>query len=495
MGQDSQENRSPAQVQADTSALDPAKARPNLSEPKSRATIDVVLPDERQSEVIFSFKTPGRDNLAASANRLLKFEFPPVREVKVFERLIKTNVLSTGLSKKVLETLPLPFLEKIYGALWHSLHGPQNPVADGWLSLFLLTEELLAFNPAQWVQQDIEQIGTRDTGAMHSYYYQGPLNRDNMITFLGKHGYRTDFLAQLPLADSASLTTQQEQALRMAYLACRRLSHPLPWTELLASLDSAELKKFPRLARLKAIQELLQQQPWAQGTITPGNFNTSIRQLQQLLAQKDCLAVASRFNLPRPVQTLVIVEGETEKILLPLFVEAMGLDLNALGIDLLPAGGKNHVLSIYGEASRYLNIPVCIVLDSDAREIAEELAPIKRAQDYIFQIAEGEFEDLYDLNLTLRAINRHYQPYPEVTRERFQELAEASQAKGRVQALRVLWQSYNLGSFDKIEFARQYAEMIKPDTQHGKLVAPPAAIRRLVETILKVRTGTPIKNR
>src|SRR5262249_16169680 len=106
-----------------------------------------------------------------------------------------------------------------------------------------------------------------------------------------------------------------------------------------------------------------------------------------------------------------------------------------------------------------------------------------------------EFEDLYDLNLILRAINRHYQPYPEVTRERFQELAEASQAKGRVQALKVLWQSYNQGSFDKIEFARRYAEMIKPDTQHGKLVTPPAGSRKVVETILKVPTGTPIRNR
>ncbi len=452
----------------------------------------MVLPDARHSEMAFSFKTPGRDNLAASANRLLKFEFPPAQEAKVFERLIKTNVLSAGLSKKVLEALPLPFLEKIYGSLWQSLFDVQDPVADSWLTLFLLSEELLAFNPEPWVRQDIEQIGTRDTGAMHSYYYQGALNREQMTTFLTRHGYRTDFLQAL---EDQPPGKANDHTLRLAYLACRRLSSPLPWSELLASLDAVELERFPRLARLKSIQELLGQQHWAQGAITPDNLAIAIRRLQQLLGQKECMALASRHALPRPVQALVIVEGETEKILLPLFAEAMGLDLNALGIDVLPAGGKNHVLSIYGEAVRYLNIPICIVLDSDAAEIAQELAPLKRPQDYIFQIAEGEFEDLYDLNLTLKAINLNYQPYPEVTRESFQELTASNQSKGRVQALRTLWQSYNLGSFDKIEFARQYAEMIQPAARNGKPVAPPAAIRRLVETILKVRTGALAKNR
>lgn len=448
----------------------------NETKPRS---IEVFLPDERYRDTAFLFKAPAWDNLAASANRLLKFEFPPIRGPKVYERLIKTHVLSAGLSKKVLETLPLPFLENIYRELWQACLGTGDSSGNQWLTLFLLAEELREFNGGQLVAQDINQIGLRDTGTLHSYYYREHLSREDMIAFLTGHGYRTDFLAQQE--------TDQESAMQLAYLACRRLSASLPWQELLTSLDVADELKYPRLARLKAINALLARQSWTRRPITPDTLATGVDKLNKLFSGKEFTEIASRYASPRPVQELVIVEGETEKMLLPLFAEAMDLDFNALGIDILPAGGKNHVIALYRDFARTLNAPVCIVLDSDAAEIAEELASSLRPQDYVFQIAEGEFEDLYDLELTLKAINQHYQPYPEVTRRGFQELADGSNARGRVQALRAIWQAYNLGSFDKIEFAGHYAELLKPAPGSAKRVPPPAAIRKLLGTILNVR--------
>ncbi|WP_303673518.1 ATP-dependent endonuclease [Vampirovibrio chlorellavorus] len=458
----------------------------NHSEPTQKTglahqTVAVTLSSEREGNVCFQFKAPGWDNLAASANRLLKFEFPPIREIKVYERLIKTNVLSTGLSKKALETLPRHYLEIIYAHLWQAWFGDQTQLADEWLSLFLLAEDLDGFLLPALVQQDIEQIGLRDTGATPSYYYQGDLNREQMATFLARHGYRTDFLTQQEGPDAGS-----GGSLALLYLVCRRLTHILPWTALLQKLEPAEVERYPRLAYLKAIYEALGQKGWLTQSISPQTVLKHLNALSLWLNHKDFTAFGAACHQARPVKALLIVEGETEKLLLPVFAKAMNLDFDRLGIHLLPAGGKNHVLSIYRQQAKSLNCPIFTVLDQDAADIAAELRANARKGDYIFSIEEGEFEDIYDLSLVVKTINTHYQPYPEVTMHSLQTFASENQIKGRVQTLRALWQAHNLGSFDKVRFATQYAETFQQIGQAAP-VPPPKAIRRLIETILTIR--------
>jgi hypothetical protein len=263
----------------------------------------------------------------------------------------------------------------------------------------------------------------------------------------------------------------------------------LPWSDLLAKLTGPDLEKFPRLAWLKAVQALLQKQPWIRTPLNGQTLSAMVAQLKLLLQTEDIAEIAQEFDLPRPVRELVIVEGETEKLLLPLFAQAMGLNFSRLGIKVLPAGGKNHVLSLYKAHARTLQIPICVILDSDAAEIASELQGHQRSQDCIFQIEEGEFEDLYDLGLTLKTINRHYQPFPEVTPARYRELAEAQNVRGRVQMLKLLWQAYNLGSFDKVEFAGKYADTFTPPHKNKVYPQLPEAIRRLINTIMAIHAG------
>lgn len=440
-------------------------------------SIQVTLPDERYGEAVFTFKIPAREHLMASANRLLRFELPANRDHLVYERLIKTCVISTGFSKKTLETLPLPRLEKIYREIWKGCfaRGAFAPL-NGLLTLFMVLEESSEFRISEMVHEDIQQMGLRDAEPMHSYYYQGTLGRDDMMTFLAGQGYRADFLAQE--------RHWREREIELAYLACRRLSDPLPWLELLQSASRTELESLPRLNRLYKVSKLLESLPDLPKTITPQNLFDVSGQLRRLLHDKTMGRIAEESGITRPVRELVIVEGETEKMLLPLFAKARNIHLHALGIEVLPAGGKNHVSALYRKFARQLDIPICIVLDRDAADIAGELRQTLREGDCIYEIQEGEFEDLYDLKLILRVINQEYQPYPEVTSKRFSELtgAGAGTVQGRVQALKLIWQSYGLGSFDKIEFAGKYAERFNPETDQ-----PPAAILPLLETIERVR--------
>jgi len=399
--------------------------------------------------------------------------------------------------------LPLPGLETIYRDLWEPACGPGHSPHNEWLTLFLLLEEISEFNLNEWVRQDIRMLGERDTGSMHSYYYRDSvspsgLTRENLMTLLNAHGCRTDFLAALPEQATSEMTLLEswpDSALGFAYLACRKLSRPLPWVALLHRLDETELRRFTRLARLKRIHALLSEKLEIDRPISAVGLLKAATELTRMLQQPEMAEIAALSHLPSPVKALTIVEGETEKLLLPLFAQSMGLDFNALGVCILPAGGKNHVLSLYRENARTLRIPICVVLDNDAQDIVDELNVDLRPEDYIFHIEQGEFEDMLDLDVMIRLVNQFYQPYPELTRESCLALAMENQVTGRVPLLKLIWQTYNLGSFDKIDFAGKYAEVFLDTPSEGSRdlgardVQPPPAIRELVDIILQVRAG------
>lgn len=319
---------------------------------------------------------------------------------------------------------------------------------DEWLALFLLAEEMSEFRPDIMVWRDVEMLASRSQEGMHSYYYGGDLTCRDMIALLEGHGYRADFLSHTP-----ELTGN---ALWRTYLISRCLSHPLPWSGLLSALEPEQSERFPALARLQAIRTLLAEFGWTKTAVTPESLPQTLENLKVFSADERISVLAGRYGVSRPVRVRVIVEGETEKLLLPLFARAKGLDFNRLGISLLPAGGKNQVLTLYRENSHCLSVPVCVILDADAEEIARELKSMLRPGDCVFHIAEGEFEDLYDPALIVKTANQHYQLYPELTIDDFHRLRATDEA-GCVRTLKRIWLTYQLGNFDKMEFAARYA--------------------------------------
>jgi hypothetical protein len=461
--------------------------------------LEVTLPDEHFRALTLTFKTPSREKLLASANRLLKAEWPLRRVGGVYERLLKTNVRAPGISRKVLENLPLPVLEGVYRELWRSFRPSEaissNGADAGWderLALFLLAEEMSEFLPAALVREDIRLLGQRGAPALHGYYYEGSLTRAQMITLLRGQGCRTDFL-------EACAPSAETGALQRAYLACRRLDGFPPWSALLAGFSSDEESRFPRLARLKAVRDLLGGLDSGSGSLppmlvnawqsplTPDNFPGQFEAMCRLLDEPATRELAVRTKQARPLRTVVLVEGETEKRLLPLFARSVGLDFDALGIEIRPAGGKNHVIRLYREAADHLAVPLCVVLDDDARTVAEELAGLLRPSDRVFCFTEGEFEDTYDPALLVETVNHAYQPFPELTAQSLQASDEAAGRRGRVPALRALWQAHGLGGFDKVAFADHYAETLQRLHPGDPAAQPPPAIRSLLETLLAVR--------
>jgi hypothetical protein len=481
--------------------------------------ISIPIRDERDHEQVLQFKAPGREKWLASANRFLKPEAPSRRITEVYERLLKTCALSTGLSRRILEQLPILALENLYQQLWQSA----CPVAESTdhsaavlnkaIHRFLMTQEMMEFRPDVLVREDIQSLSERSAAAMHGYYRaeQHHLSGEELFSFLTGQGCPATILKACHLSNDAtnSQNNQAEDRLNRAYWASRQLEGAigaLDWVSLLNSLGDDEAQRYPRLARLRAVTALLKEKHLggvgvsANQPASPNSEASNIFEAENaftaLLNSPAMRQIGKEIRQARPLKLLILVEGETETRLLPLFAKALGHNLDALGMHLLAAGGKNHMTRLYLNWAEVLAVPICLILDGDAADIAEELQPDLRPEDRLFCFAAGEFEDTYDFTTLLATINRAYHPFPELTPQHFSALSATSAQskgtasnKGRVAELKTIWQYFRLGSFDKIAFAEHYAETLTDRIAAGDTakacIAPP--IHELFALLLEMR--------
>ncbi len=165
-----------------------------------------------------------------------------------------------------------------------------------------------------------------------------------------------------------------------------------------------------------------------------------------------------KFNLTYPIKKLLIVEGITEEILLPIFAKKLNHDFSSEGIFILGAGGKSKSPSLYMKIKDRLNIPIVLLFDFDAYEICDNLKNILQKKDKYILIDKGEFEDILSLNLIKRTLNKYYEPAsPLITEDlkRFNKMCDN---------IEFFFKSRHLGEFKKSSFAKLLAENVKYDS-------------------------------
>lgn len=109
-------------------------------------------------------------------------------------------------------------------------------------------------------------------------------------------------------------------------------------------------------------------------------------------------------NCVYPVKALFLCEGITEEILLPEFAKICHYSFSDNGVYILSAGGKNQVVKYFYNYCDCLNIPIFVLLDSDASENYEQILPKLRKQDKIHILKSGEFEDLLTKELIIKTL-------------------------------------------------------------------------------------------
>lgn len=170
-----------------------------------------------------------------------------------------------------------------------------------------------------------------------------------------------------------------------------------------------------------------------------------------------------------PVSKVVLVEGITEEILLIEFAKILGLDFKKEGIFVLGAGGKNQVARKYYKLIDEIKIPIFILLDSDAKEIANLIIPKLRNKDKLHLIKTGEFEDILTGKLIKNALNFHFSQNMLNNENEFEENGHA------VVELHDCFKNNGWGEFKKADFAkiiREYLHQAKnpPVSDELKLI-------------------------
>lgn len=166
----------------------------------------------------------------------------------------------------------------------------------------------------------------------------------------------------------------------------------------------------------------------------------------------------NKYKLKFPVEKLLIVEGITEEILLPVFAEKIGRDFNKHGIYILGAGGKSKSPSLYINLKNKIKIPTILLFDADANEICVSLNNSLDKKDKILIIKKGEFEDILSLNLIKRALNNEYEPATPLIKE------DLHTYNNMCENIENFYRTRHLGEFKKSKLSKIIAKNIKYDT-------------------------------
>ncbi len=407
-------------------------------------------------------------SLLSLYNRRLRLEFPAQRDYDLNLLAVNKGFINPQLSRQKIQGLPLKTIEQL--AIWVGQASAEaegyrpNPVMDALLEMIIALEETYQFDLSALVSEDLALMEAHPQSGVHGYLFKPTLKAESMQQILSSQGFTTAFIDVLP------------HDLPMAYWLCRRLNQPHPWSALLDVLPSSQESQFPFLARLKRIQEhLLHQDERFSSQQSVSDLCEALPQIRQWIETR-FTEFSAEANIARPIQGLVLAEGATEELLIPVVAEAVGYNLAQEGIVVQAVGGKSQMLQQYTNFAECLAVPITMVLDKDAQSLLPDLQYYQRPQDQILILEEGEFEDMYSPNLIVKTVNKHYHTNTALTLTLLKQMRGAT----RVRTLQNVWQSLGLGIFNKVEFAQYLAQTLHQDSS---LVSPP--MQRVIEKIIE----------
>ena len=177
--------------------------------------------------------------------------------------------------------------------------------------------------------------------------------------------------------------------------------------------------------------------------------------LSKINEEENSSEMRSKYSTHFPLQKIIIAEGITEEILLPVFSKILDVDFDRYGFHIISAGGKNQVVKAFYHYADILRLPIFVLLDNDAKENLEQIKPKVRETDKIHLVQSGEFEDLLPISLILRTLNNHLKNLSSV------ELSDFDTELSMVKNLEEIYKEKGLEDFKKADFAHLISENVK----------------------------------
>lgn len=195
------------------------------------------------------------------------------------------------------------------------------------------------------------------------------------------------------------------------------------------------------------------------------NYDLAITLIQEENSPKNLIWLKSLINnesireeksIRFPIEKVVITEGITEEILLPVFAEHLGLNFDKNGIQVISAGGKNQVVKLVYTLANQLKLPMFILLDNDAKENYEQILPKLREFDKIYLLSHGEFEDILPKELIIKTLNDYFKNLNIIEDNEFED-------ERMVKNLEEIFKRKGFHEFKKAEFAQLVKNHISSD--------------------------------
>lgn len=195
-------------------------------------------------------------------------------------------------------------------------------------------------------------------------------------------------------------------------------------------------------------------------------------------------------SLPEEVLPLelLLVEGQTETILLPHFARLLGFDLRKNRILTIGRGGANQVAKRFMHYSDISKLPLICILDGDANDQKEIIEQHLREDDCLHSLEIGEIEDTFDVAVLLKYLNLYsssmtgeYSPTVLETNELTEK--DFPPHLKRTRSLSSIWKHREMGDFDKVEFA----EFIVANLTDADEI--PSDLARIIEELKLRRNG------
>jgi len=385
------------------------------------------------------FRRPDVNELFVAALRQLAFEEPASRFARMRKTVAKQCAKNPD-TKPILRSIESNYLSlaKTFGQIF----GPQNveePSLSQILSLAIALDDLRVFSETAftiWYQQ-----------------YQ-------LVSIESPLSNKMEALLEL-LGHNCSLAARAW--LRACFLSAIdwRFSE---WSD----LNQNEKKE--DLERVLLVQDIFRELK-AEGLVAE-NAALPLLSVEDLANRVNQCAKKLAGKL-RP-NILLLVEGQTEAIVLPHFARLSGLSFCQLGVEVIASGGAKQVARRYLTIRDTVRLPIVCVLDGDAEQSAELIEDSLRDCDELVSLAVVELEDSYSYEQLIYLLDEHLARFGQTLAQCEFSLPESGRRKD---ALNKIYRDRGLGDFDKIGFAHEVVTSCKKSSD------VPAEMAKVVEAV------------
>lgn len=267
------------------------------------------------------------------------------------------------------------------------------------------------------------------------------------------------------ITDEVQLSAKMQALLELLGQGCSRAAQAWLRACLLATIDWRfseweslnQTEKKEDLERVLLVQEIFRE--LKADALASGHAALPLLPVE-VLADKVYECAKKLAGKLRP-NLLLLVEGQTEAIVLPHFARLSGLSFSQLGVEVIASGGAKQVARRYLTIKDTVRLPIVCVLDGDAEHSAELIEDALRDCDQLVSLAVVELEDSYSYEQLLYLLQEHLARFGQTLSQCEFALPESGRRKD---ALNKIYRDRGLGDFDKIGFANEVVASCKKST-------------------------------